>query len=109
MLSHAPVLFSPGFKSSLITCCITVAFYCENGANISRSIWLKTPTSGGCGRNGAQADLQAGSCMLSGNVEIWGLGGRHTNHKERKNPVSAQTEWAACIISVTSVVTEAAL
>lgn len=65
------------------------------------------------GRNGAQPDLQAGSYMLWGNVEIWGLGeegwwwGGETI--QTKKPVSVHTEWAACVISVTSVMTEKAL
>lgn len=51
--------------------------------------------------------------MLEGNVEIWGLGeeGRKKKIKpeaQTNKPASVQTEWAACIISVTSVVTETA-
>lgn len=42
---------------------------------------------------------------LKGNVKIWGLG----EEKMYLYPVSVQSEWAACIISLTTVVTETAL
>lgn len=79
-----------------------------------QSIWLKIPASGGCGKNGAQPVLQANIATCFRGMQKSGIWGRREkkiprpnqpkHHKQTKNPpFSVQTEWAACIISVTSV------
>lgn len=81
-------------------------------------MWLKIPAPGGCGKNSAQPVLQASIVTCFRGIQRSGVQGRRENNsktqpkkhnqsksaqKRKKHPLSAQIEWAACILSVTSV------